>query len=148
MSHWLPLKISEDAVELESVTRDGVHITLVMSPFDIPEAVRGSYDDESGLFSIEFRYPVMEKKTTRAAGAEHVTLVVGKNSERLYRIEIDVRSLGANQVTLQTIVPHQVQKAIEDFAPQAELRRDNLKLLDSLLESRREDVYRDLPVLN
>ena len=71
----------------------GVQIEVRLSPFDIPEAVRGYFANPTrGLFTIEFRYPGgPEKLNVTAAGA--VTAHVGRHSQRLHRLEVDVSQL-------------------------------------------------------
>ena len=78
--------------------------------------MRGFYDEKSEKFAIEFRYigeraegliEVREKKEPE------ICLFVGKHSSRLYRIEIDVKKLGADTVELQLMVPKAVRAAEE-----------------------------------
>lgn len=79
---------------------DGVEITVLMSPYDIPEAVRGFYDAELGRFVIELRYVAEEE--LRNENREHLSLRLGKNSGRLYGVELDVDALKAQWVQLVT----------------------------------------------
>lgn len=66
----------------------GVAVTVFVSPYDVPKAVRGYIDTKKNLRVIEFRYPMAnEPKEEKAIGP--VTFFVGKKSRRLYRMELD-----------------------------------------------------------
>lgn len=54
-TNWLPVD-TESIVDNKVEERDGVEIQIGMSPFDIPQAIRGGYDDVQGKFVIEFQY--------------------------------------------------------------------------------------------
>lgn len=96
-AEWLRLP---DADQL----RDGaagvpdVVFDVVVSPYSVPDAVRGVRTSE-GRFRIEFRY-IDGPEPTAAPKAldEHVRVIEGRHSGRLLAIEVDIDSLGAKSV--------------------------------------------------
>jgi hypothetical protein len=94
---WISLDPEEiDSTEQEA--RKGVHLEFSLSPYDIPEGVRGYYCDDAKRFIIEFKYmteePVMERKLS-----EHVSVREGRNSGRLHDVLIDVDALNVDRIT-------------------------------------------------
>jgi hypothetical protein len=81
----------------------GVQVELSLSPYDLPEAVRGSFDDSLQKFIIEFKYVQGEEWTRRPAG-DYAILRVGRNSNRLYGLEIDLAALGQSRVSVERVV--------------------------------------------
>ena len=63
-----------------------------ISPYDIPEAVRAFKDGQRLI--VEFKYATEE--TYRSVHKGNITLKVGRNSGRLYRIEVDVKGKAEN----------------------------------------------------
>jgi len=111
---WLPL----DASKLEKHERteiDGVEVNVFMSPYDVPEAVRGRYDVAVGRLLIEFKYFDEEKPVVDEPHGDHIVLRVGKNSGRLLGIQLDADALKAKQVGLRVFV-EQVRKAINELS--------------------------------
>jgi len=102
MSEWLILNEPElEKVDPgESRQVKGVLVHVFMSPYDVPQAVRGRYDDERERFLIEFRY-IGDEPIERREQDRHLALHVGKNSGRLYGVEIDVDTLRADLVALE-----------------------------------------------
>ena len=102
--------IEVDPAELADVTtkkRDGITVTITASPHDLPDAFRGFFDDNLNRFVIEFKYIGEEKVITEESHGEYVTLRIGKNSGRIYGIEIDVHAAKAEWVAL-------IQKALTE----------------------------------
>lgn len=85
-----------------SDSQNGVEFHLHMSPYDLPDAVRGAYSPELHRFVIEFKY-ISAEPTQSQIVDRHVTIHVGERSRRLYRIEVDVDSLQAEQVALRLV---------------------------------------------
>jgi hypothetical protein len=78
----------------------GVEFNVFMSPYDVPRHVRGRFDENLGRFVIEFDYLDTEP-CRRQTLEEHVSVSVGKNSGRLYRIEVDTKAMNAGRVALR-----------------------------------------------
>src|SRR5712692_7577708 len=73
---------------------------LLVSPYDVPEAIRGQYIREKRCFVIEFKY-ISTEATYEKPKMENVKVRVGRNSGRLYAIELDVQALQATSVELR-----------------------------------------------
>src|SRR5437899_1407154 len=71
-------------------TSDGVKVFV--SPYNVPEAVRGHYDEKARKVFVDFKYLDDEKESEEHQG-ERVAFRVGKNSGRLLGIQVDVAAL-------------------------------------------------------
>jgi len=142
---WRPL-VPEDLVGQDIVThQSGVTIRVFVSPFDVPEGVRGYYDDSAHVFRIEFKYPFDEELVPQAKAPDNLRLFVGKNSGRLKQIEVDVDALGA-EVLLVHVVPNLVDQAIEELSksPPARVRHANYDLTRKVISNHRRELFDDL----
>ena len=110
-SEWIQL----DTSQLNKPRREkagNLEINVFASPYDVPEAVRGYYDEEERRFTIEFKYMGESEQLVSDAQHEGVNLKIGRHSRRLYRIEIDTEALKAKTIELNV----HVNKAIEDLS--------------------------------
>ncbi|NQU21609.1 MAG: hypothetical protein HQ567_10025 [Candidatus Nealsonbacteria bacterium] len=114
MAEWIELD-PETLQQLDRTTQDGVEIIVGLSPYDIPDGVRGSKDDQSGRFVIELRYLDNEEEKIAECPGKEVSLIVGKHSKRLYEIHVDVDKLKATEVGLRLMLP-EVDDAIEKLS--------------------------------
>ena len=101
MPDWITVEI-EDAETLRKKSVRGIDVQFFVSPYDIPEAIRGRYDAQHKKFVIEFKY-VGNESTTKVED-KHVTYNVGQTSRRLYGLAIDVEALRAEIVGLNVEV--------------------------------------------
>lgn len=139
MSNWLPVD-PESANPTQTKREGGVTIELFMAPHDVPEAVRGQYDQQKRRFVIEFRYIDDEPGLREGPKAEHLQIFFGRHSGRIRRIEVDVDTLKARQVTLRTLVSDRVN---------AMLRRmgEGRRLYDvsrRVIEQKQPELFEDL----
>ncbi|OGP48322.1 MAG: hypothetical protein A3K30_03255 [Deltaproteobacteria bacterium RBG_13_51_10] len=99
---WINIEQSKFATEFNSKKDKRVEFRVFVSPYDIPEAVRGFMDQDKKRFVIEFRYisdeSVIEKKID-----DNVNIFIGNNSKRVYSIEVDSQALHADQISLKLI---------------------------------------------
>lgn len=111
----------------------GVNIVAYVSPYDVPEAVRGYYDKDNQKFIIEFKYIGGREALKSATQDKHVTLWVGRDSRRLHRIDFKGEPQEPKW-TLQ-IVP-EVDEAIDELASEHQLppRTGNYELAKRILE--------------
>lgn len=147
---WLPL----DPAEWNKPQRKSIHgvtVNMYLSPQDVPEAVQGFYDEAMSCFAIEFRYPTGEEHKSNVAYDPHVTLTVGKNSNRLYRIGIDVDRLQAKSVGLymyvQAAMAKDVPHAIEQLASERKraLREGNYRLAEEVIVRHKDELLQAVP---
>jgi len=150
MSDWIPVPEGIAERPLAHSVR-GVEINVFMSPYDVPQFVRGSMDEDLDRFIVEFRY-LGEEPLRREEKDEHIALRVGKNSGRLYGIEVNVHALRVNQVQLNVLVPAVVKKAIDDVVresrrhpkrPQLD-RRENFEAAREAIDGARQEIFADL----
>lgn len=138
MSRWL--RVNPDAGEFtERRQTEGskVKVEFLVSSYDIPSAVRGSYNKEKDWFAIEFKY-IGDEPTKTQPQDNYVTFVIGKNSSRLYGIEIDVKALRVEKVELQMKIKDEVKKTLNNLIqkPINRLRQDNYRLTQKALSEK------------
>jgi hypothetical protein len=138
-TEWTPLNL-EELNEPQIATIRGVELSVLVSPYDVPAAVRGYYDRQLNRFVIEFRY-IQEEPITEDWRDSTMAVFVGKNSGRLYRIQLDVHKLKAQQVTLQFLI-QQMDRALEQLArnPQHRIRAGNYQLAKRVISERGEQL--------
>ena len=124
MTDWIRLnqiQQTADAGEDHGPTPEpiepGVVVGLIVSPYDVPDAVRG-FQKNGNVFRIEFRY-IDGKEPARSPVEveQHLTAVYGKHSGRLLAIEVDTDGVGTKNIGLK----------ITAEVPQEELREDMLR---------------------
>jgi len=108
-SQWLTLDPTEFENDAEQ-TINGVLFHVSVSPYDMPQAIRGGYDEGTRRFVIEFKYLSREETRTQQVD-DHVTLRLGERSHRLYAIEADVEAMGVDGVLLR------MEKVIDNLTP-------------------------------
>jgi len=144
MSDWIP--INPDNVKTVPAPREGaaVHINLFLSPYDVPEAVRGRYDQNRKKFVIDFQY-ASEEPTRQETVDDKLSIRLGKHSGRLYEIEVDVDRVKAKSVTLVTFVHKQVESALENLRKKRVGNvRDNFSVVQEVVSDRKDQLFRDL----
>lgn len=138
-SRWIDVDQSKYD-HAESTSRHGVHFELFLSPYDMPEAVRGSYDRSQKRFVIQLKY--IESEPVEAHEIDRfVTFFTGKRSQRLYRICVDVKALGAKEVALH------LNQAIDHFTSEsasAQPPRANLRVAKDILQDNESELLRPL----
>lgn len=75
----------------ETKNQQGVKIQFMLSPTDIPTAYRAYNKD--GMLYVEFKYLGTHESTRVLQERDGLSLDVGKNSRRIYKITVDPRSL-------------------------------------------------------
>jgi hypothetical protein len=96
-AEWIHLKPNEIDCKHQG-GKKGIHLEFSLSPYDIPDRVRGRYCPERKRFVIEFRY-ISEEPLTERRLTEHVSVKEGTNSGRLYDVLIDVDALNIGTIT-------------------------------------------------
>lgn len=122
-SEWVRVDAKDLHSSSEQRTVNGVEIEIGLSPFDIPKRVRGGFDESLDRFVVEFMYLINDEPKKEEKLDDNLTVIVGKHSDCLYEIRIDVNRLGANLVSLK----------VRKNEP---LRREQLELLTSEVKDR------------
>jgi hypothetical protein len=158
MPDWIQMDM-EDFDTTRKATIKGVEVELFVSPYDVPEAVRGRYDSDKRKFIIDFKYVGDEATTT--AEFEHVTYTVGESSARLYGLMIDVDTLEVGSVgvsvefhdkdgqELAARIINKVTGAIDNLIrrhpiAKSKEREDNYQMAKRAILAKQEEIQKDL----
>ena len=74
-------------------------IQVFVSPYDVPEAMRGCYNRKSHIFLIEFRYVGGEESLEERVEAG-ITLKLGRHSGRVHGIEVDTTKIDGDSIDI------------------------------------------------
>lgn len=114
---------------------------MFVSPYDIPERITGDYEKAAKRFVIRFHYPVEDEPVEDVAPRDGIALRVGKHSQRLCEIVIDVDSMKTNAVSLKL----QAKQAVETFAREhPSLKRENYRIAEEVIEERAAELFEPL----
>lgn len=104
----------------------GMEIEVELSPYELPEAVRGYLTDDEKTFIIEFKYLAGAEATVPQSAIDSVVIHLGRTSKRLYKIEIgtDVWAGAAHGVRFRMA---QAIEALEND-PSRNLRKGNYEV--------------------
>jgi hypothetical protein len=136
---WIP--IANLSPRPERRDSQGVRVDLLVSPYDIPEALRGEYVREKGYFQIEFKY-ISSEDTYEKPEMENVTVRLGRNSGRLYAIELDVNALQATSVELRIKIAEELKNALKYLIkkPLNPLRTSNYSMAKEAVEKHEQEI--------
>ena len=88
MNGWI--QIDPDQINTpRRETISGVSVTVFSAPYDVPKAVRAYFDRPSNQVVLEFRYSGDEVETLESRCVAEGCIYYGRQSGRLYRIELD-----------------------------------------------------------
>lgn len=110
MSEWLrvdPLNFIKAAVK----NVGGVQVNTVLSPYDVPDAVRSDFDSETDRCTLEFAYGGRDERMHTIEISSNISLVEGERSGRLYRILVRPVAPGKRCTTTDL---ESVMKALAD----------------------------------
>ncbi len=113
MNTWLPVQ-EREFDKSNSKTHDGITIQVSLSPYDIPEAVRGFREANTPWFVIEFRYISSEPTRTQELD-QNLALILGRHSGRLFAIRMNVEALKAQKVKLDIKMSEVAAGALDKF---------------------------------
>lgn len=121
----------------------GVEINVLLSPYDVPRAVRGYYDNGIDRFVIEFSY-LEDEPWSRSSQDPNIALRIGKNSQRLLGIEVNVKAVEAEAVELKMHVAAAVSKAIEHLASQHNRKEASYEVAKNVIADRQGQLFEGL----
>jgi 3-deoxy-D-manno-octulosonate 8-phosphate phosphatase KdsC-like HAD superfamily phosphatase len=123
----------------------GVQINVLLSPYDVPVAVRGYYDPALKRFVIEFKY-IADEPTEKAIQDNIITLRIGQRSRRLMGIEVNGDAIQARAVGLHMFVAEAVNKAIDQFATglRTSGRQGSYRLAKDVITQQRDQLFQQL----
>ena len=102
MDEWI--KVSQKDVNRPFKSKvKGISVTMMSSPFDVPVKAGFGFDEIDGCFFVEFKYLSSKEPKKRIDRDDGVNFIVGKKSEKVYRLEIDYnhfKATSASQIDL------------------------------------------------
>ncbi len=111
----------------------GIGFAIMLSPYALPEAVRGGYNQDRKVFEIRFRY-LDEEKTKRRKIADHIEALEGVNSSRLMGIDVDVEKGNINVISL-------IIKTLEhEIETDQGISKENYGVAKQVLSSKQEQL--------
>ena len=110
---WIELDPTE-LDEPQDVLLDGVPVTLSASPNEVPHGIRGYFDERLKRFVIELRYIGEEPWRRVPYPDHHLSFRLGRNSQRLYGIEIDMNAARERWVSLATQAIEEQKKRLRN----------------------------------
>ena len=124
---------------------DSIEAGVLISPYDIPNGVRGGYDDDLERFVVEFRYMVNEEY--RSLDADSVTRIrLGKYSSRIIGVEVDVDQLGFavavedRNAAAYAAIDHAMQN-VEKIEDARARRRENYAVTQKILKDKQAEIF-------
>jgi hypothetical protein len=136
-SDWIRLDVSH-LNEVQKEEKGGITLESSLSPYDVPEAVRGHLDDPREWFVIEFRYITSEP--TVEVGEDPVKILRGKRSGRIYQIRVRAPKSLPSEVE----VPNMARKALDHLKRSGEQSfgpHRRINIIEHVLEEKREDLF-------
>jgi len=139
MNKWLAL----DPIQLQRSQEEflgGVTVEVYLSPYDIPEAIGRHDDQDKNKCIIEFRYIDKDESLTPRVHDNNITLVVGKRSGRIYRIEIE--GCDPSRVSLhmrESEIENAFNRLTQNKLPSRNL--NNYKLIQDILTHQGKELF-------
>lgn len=103
MTDWISID-SSTLQDKQVEKKYGVKIVIGLSPFDIPEAVRGDYNARLDRFVIEFKYLGGTEDLVIGFEDKELSLWFGKKSGCLYKIHVDVKQMETESIGVRLML--------------------------------------------
>lgn len=84
----------------ENIPLNGVLIGVQLSPWDVPDGVKGYHDKEEDRFRIDFRYSDSESEKRVGSRNDEINLLVGRYSGKIISILVETEKTGVDAVML------------------------------------------------
>jgi hypothetical protein len=143
MSEWLEINPTEFSKPVQVQIR-GAKVDVFLSPYDMPEAFRCSYDKDTKIFLIEFRY-IGGDEPIEIDTLESATISIGKRSKRVYKIELEkIELTKEKQFALRLILP-KIDAVLENLEHDRGLTQHsgNYQVAKRILEKRAEKLIQN-----
>ena len=143
MSDWIrvdPQRLRQP--QPRSETHRGMNLTIHVSPYDIPEAVRGNFDSERGVFVIQFRYLDMPAPTREPVLQGDVAFYLDKQGQRILSVEIPKSHLSKSEP--QKLVLDLTSAVIEMGRNRPEPKNsENYDFASEVISEKQQSLFRD-----
>lgn len=125
---WISVS-QHDLNEVESKEQRGIKLQFMFSPADLPTAWRG-YHMNSKTLVVEFKYLSGNEAKVIQNQDDGVSIEVGKNSKRIYRIILDLMKFPASGAII-------VSKAADAVEHGQGLNKSNSEVIQKFLTSKK-----------
>ena len=115
--------------EVESKQQRGINLQFMLSPADLPTAWRG-YHLNSTTVAVEFKYLSSSEPKIVESQGDGVSIEVGKNSKRIYRIILDIMKIPASGAIM-------VSRAAVAVEQSQGLNKGNSEVIQKFLTSKK-----------
>jgi hypothetical protein len=143
--NWIPVNASaliraSRTLEPPAVGDSG-RLTVSLSPYDVPEAVRAHVEDSPHSLVIDLRYITSEP--TVAVWKGSVALMRGVRSGRIYQIKVLARDIKAIESSVPKEIGEALAKLEEDEPPEFGFGpRERIKVVQSVLKQEEESLFK------
>ena len=143
ISDWVYLGLDPKSF-VKTEIRDGASISTCPSPYDVPEAVRANFDQSKRHVLIEFQY-ISEEPLKKVPEGDGVTFRLGKNSGRIYGIDLDLDTLNIAGNPVEALTGH-VSRTIIGLASHQDrpTRQLNYTMATQAVNSERDNLFGDV----
>lgn len=130
-SDWI--EVEHPDLEDELALGRSMVVRVSVSPYDVPHHVRGAFDDRKKRFVVEFKY-VDSEPTKMVRVGDHALAAVGRNSGRVYSLELDVAALKVDTIGLQMKADNAISNLASTVSPSL-VREKNYALARSVIDA-------------
>lgn len=90
----------------------GEYTKFSLSPYDVPQYARVSYDKEKHILSIEFKYLTPDEPRHFVAPTDKISFEIGKSSGKIYKIKLEKIESGSK---ISKITIEMIEKEVDEF---------------------------------
>ncbi len=141
MSKWIELNPEEiNSWHTEKI--NGIEVRVQVPQHDVPEAVRGRYDNTTRRFVIDFKYSWSDPESKQPfSNDDHVKLFIGEISKRIYSIHVDVDGIGVTSVKLSLeAVNRTIDRLATSTKKRSPSRAGNYRITQEAIRQRGDDL--------
>ncbi|MBU2925833.1 hypothetical protein Q4530_00965 [Colwellia sp. 1_MG-2023] len=143
MSQWINTDVSALS-ELKSQPKDAGKLKVMLSPYDVPEAIRAYHENRQLI--IEFRYISISEERTLANGENGIKFELGVKTKRIYKIFVSEDVIENNDgisITngeVKTIKSRNIFSSIDKFIDQQENFKNKYQAAKSAVKTYKSQI--------
>jgi hypothetical protein len=133
---WMEIDVSNIRTKRKAIIR-GKEVDLFVSPYDIPKAMRATFDEKETTLIIEFKY-LNDEPTELRKHNEDITYVFGKISHRIHGIRFNVGKLFNEKSSREITVLDKFRSALNELADKSGLNdaKDNYEVAKDAIRAK------------
>jgi hypothetical protein len=145
MSEWLYLGLTPKDFAQENTSASGVSNTTTPSPYDVPEAARIDVDEAQKRLFIKFQY-INNEPAANLPEEAGITFSLGKNSGRLYGIEVALDKV--QEATVDGLTG-KLTRTISSLADNQRLlaRSNNYRMVCQAVQTEKNSLFAEVDTL-